>query len=338
MTYRDEFSEPQRGGILGILDAIGPKAGFFAVLIALSFLIGVVWNLYSADGDGGTGADVPIIRADNKPFKAVPDDPGGEKIAHRDSTIFSTLRSENAENSGRVENLFADEENEEPMHRSQLFAGLNAEKEVELSDIQEQNIVPSDDDLDKSLEEDVEQVIEEETIEEKAEAQENSEIDAEAEEIVQEALNALPTISVKPTVKPTPKPQAVKKSVQKTPVKTSQKVQPIVPPSEKIEANLDSVLSNATDNKQVNASPSTGNYYVQLGSVRSASTANSEWRNIQSKHSVLAGMSHRVETADLGAKGVFYRIQAGPVTKARADAICREIKKKTPSGCLVKKK
>ncbi len=328
MNYRDEFSDPQRSGILGILDAIGPKAGFFAVLIALSFLVGVVWNLYSSDG-GTKGTDVPIIRADNKPFKAIPDDPGGEEISHRDSTVFSTLRGGRGENVERIENLFDDEEGEEPLPRSQLFSGLNTEEDTaSIEELSEE----------APIEEKLETVVAEEPKEEKPV------IDEEAEEIVQEALNALPTISVKPETKPIvakPKPVEVKKA----PVKAPAKVAPVkIPaPSEKIIADLNSVVEKAADNVPAKLSPtpmtsSAGDYYIQVGSVRGATNANGEWIKIQGKHSVLAGMSHRVEAVDLGSKGVFHRIQAGPVSKERADAICREIKKKTPGGCLVKKK
>ena len=58
------------------------------------------------------------------------------------------------------------------------------------------------------------------------------------------------------------------------------------------------------------------------------------YKDLQKKYPALANMEYRVETADLGAKGIFYRIQAGPVAKADADKACAAIK--SASGtCLI---
>ncbi|MCI5060745.1 MAG: hypothetical protein MRY79_06715, partial [Alphaproteobacteria bacterium] len=124
MTYRDEFDDPPREG--GFLGNIGPRAVFFILLIALSFMVGVVWKLYLSKGaQQSAGEMIPVIRADKKDFKAVPQDPGGMEIAHRDSTIFDVFKGEKKQEKVRIENLFAEDENEEPLPRSQLFSGLN---------------------------------------------------------------------------------------------------------------------------------------------------------------------------------------------------------------------
>jgi len=327
--------------------------------------VGVVWNLYSSDKDGVSSADVPIIRADNKPFKAIPDDPGGEEISHRDSTVFSTLRGERGENADRIENLFDDEGDEEPLPRSQLFAGLNTEEDTNaIEALSDASAEPSP--LDQPLNSGEQEVKAAEVVvetpqaetpeeapkvevkeEPKVEPKEEPVVDAEVEEVVQEALNALPTISVKPRVKPVPKEvtkAVVKQTPVKAPVQEPVKAKPIaVPAPKKIVADLNSVVADAANNVPTKLATTSlksavGGYFIQVGSVRGAAQANSEWVKIQSQHGVLAGMSHRVEAVDLGSKGVFHRIQAGPVSKERADAICGEIKKKTPGGCLVKKK
>jgi hypothetical protein len=79
-----------------------------------------------------------------------------------------------------------------------------------------------------------------------------------------------------------------------------------------------------------------GRYYVQLASVDSASGAAQEWaRLVDAFPAQLAGAPHRVERADLGARGVFHRLQAGPFDEARARALCEAIKAQRPGGCLV---
>jgi hypothetical protein len=65
---------------------------------------------------------------------------------------------------------------------------------------------------------------------------------------------------------------------------------------------------------------------LQLGSLHSDADAHNEWKRLQHKFQpILAGLSPIVVRADLGEKGVFYRLQAGPVDEARAHAICIEL-------------
>ena len=78
------------------------------------------------------------------------------------------------------------------------------------------------------------------------------------------------------------------------------------------------------------------NAYVQLGSVRSADGGEAEWAKLQAQFSSeLKTAPHRVSRVDLGEKGTFYRIQAGPFTAAQASAICDSIKAQKPGGCLI---
>ena len=78
------------------------------------------------------------------------------------------------------------------------------------------------------------------------------------------------------------------------------------------------------------------NYQVQLAAVRSTATAQSEWQRMQKKFPAqLDGLQLNVVKADLGKKGVFYRLRAGPVADANAaKAICDALKAKK-AGCLV---
>jgi hypothetical protein len=80
-----------------------------------------------------------------------------------------------------------------------------------------------------------------------------------------------------------------------------------------------------------------GTHFVQLASVKDEAAAKAEWKKMQAAHSVLAPLPLHIERADLGAKGVFYRIQGGPVIEAEAKQICQAIQSKKPGGCLVVK-
>ena len=160
MTYQNEFDELPDDK-QGFLANIGPKAAFFIVLIALSFMIGVVWKLYVGANSRDAGQNVPIVRADDTPYKIIPDDPGGMEIPNKDSTLFSSLQGDD-EDERQVENLLADDENEEPMPRSQLFAGLNTEATPDLHAEAQQT--PLDEPLDSDEERILEQAKEAEAI------------------------------------------------------------------------------------------------------------------------------------------------------------------------------
>lgn len=81
-----------------------------------------------------------------------------------------------------------------------------------------------------------------------------------------------------------------------------------------------------------------GSWQIQLISSPNKSAMEKAWLDLNKKYSVLKGLPHEVESADLGSKGTFYRLKAGAFKdRADADKLCNSIK--TAGGsCLVKKK
>jgi len=79
-----------------------------------------------------------------------------------------------------------------------------------------------------------------------------------------------------------------------------------------------------------------GGIRLQLGSVRSADAARHEWERIQRKNTDLLGnLSATPIRADLGDKGIYYRIQTEPVAdSATAERICGELKQRS-IGCII---
>lgn len=67
-----------------------------------------------------------------------------------------------------------------------------------------------------------------------------------------------------------------------------------------------------------------GSYRLQLGAFRAPEAAARAWEALQSRHaSLVSSLSHEVETADLGSRGTFYRLQAGAFeSAAEARARC----------------
>jgi len=79
-----------------------------------------------------------------------------------------------------------------------------------------------------------------------------------------------------------------------------------------------------------------GDYFVQLASVKSDPGAHKEWARLQKSHSELFDdLPLDVQRADLGDRGIFYRIRIGPFpNRATAQDMCAQIKAAKLS-CLV---
>ena len=372
MTYKDEFEEPPRGH--GLLSNIGPKAAFFIVLIALSFMIGVVWKLYAGGGNGADGQNVPIVRAEQSPYKVIPDDPGGMEIPNKDSTLFGS------NSDSKVENLLAKDDNEEPLPRSQLFAGLNTDSTDNGNSQSSPNLqaeaqaTPLDQPLDQDQERIVEQAKEAEAVVENfiqngVEALNPSEDDETINVVVEDPTpaKAAPVAVKKAPVKapakvevtvPSVTPEVVKDVVTEkqisleSPTPSAEEKINIIRQEEKLKLDLlpeksAPVVTSAPTIQKVEpavkatAAPTplmAGDYYVQVVSVKDRSRAEGEWNRLKKKYAALSGYSYRIQSADLGERGTYYRVQAGPVSKSQATETCNAIKRVDKNGCLVKKK
>lgn len=88
--------------------------------------------------------------------------------------------------------------------------------------------------------------------------------------------------------------------------------------------------------KVVEAKPAAGGkMMVQLGAYRSQSEANAGWEKISKKYDdLLSGYSHRVVRADLGAKGIYYRLRVpGFSSMDSARSFCKKLSAKG-QACL----
>lgn len=286
----DDFDEEGGDGFFDqILTIVSHKKREFAIVsvAAAVVLLGlVVWGSYPDGEEVVAGESVPIVRAAAGDYKTTPENPGGMEIPYRDSTVFSA-----AESNDGPENILMDETSEQPMPKSELFAGLNTQEAQA-------------------------------PVDEMAAAEEFAKVEAveppSNEQLVSEAIG----------VPPQPKAEPVEEKVAVvTPAPEPAKPEPVkeVVPEAKIES-----AAGTTAAKTVAA----GGYYIQLASVKDTSGAASEYKKLQAKYSGLSGIDYRTQKADL-AKGTFYRIQAGPMSKDDATRICNQIKQADKNGCLV---
>src|SRR6185437_15538185 len=106
---------------------------------------------------------------------------------------------------------------------------------------------------------------------------------------------------------------------------------PVAPPAVKLTGGPKPTAAQATAPRGMPAQA--GAARIQLGAVRSEEAARHEWDRIRRANSDLLGsLSATPARADLGEKGVYYRIQTGPI--ADADRICGELKRRNV-GCII---
>lgn len=76
-----------------------------------------------------------------------------------------------------------------------------------------------------------------------------------------------------------------------------------------------------------NMSGPTGGWRVQIASVKSEDVAKSTWARLQSAHGdVLSSLRMQAVRVDLGDKGTWYRVQAGPLDEKQAHSVCANLK------------
>ncbi len=233
--------------------------GLLTIVTVLAFA-GILWYAYPQGQEKYTDMDIPTVAAGKDIYKFKPDDPGGMKIPHQDSTIFDPLEKRAA----TVEKLLPPVE--QPVDKDEaLQAGVALESAVPKLNL-----------------------------------------DLQMKEV---ATGTEKIVSTKEPVKTVPVPSA--KPVSKPVVQQAPAVKPVA---------------------------AKGNLYIQLGSYRSVTDAKGDWAMLQKKYAgFLSGLSMRTQRVDLGAKGVWYRLQAGTVSEARAAEICADLKKSNPGGCFIAK-
>jgi len=78
-----------------------------------------------------------------------------------------------------------------------------------------------------------------------------------------------------------------------------------------------------------------GGWRVQIASVKSEDIAKSTWARLQAAHGdVLGSLRMQPTKVDLGDKGVWYRVQAGPLDEKQAQTVCGTLKSRK-ADCVV---
>jgi hypothetical protein len=127
-------------------------------------------------------------------------------------------------------------------------------------------------------------------------------------------------------------PQAQTAAVQTGPAPAPSRVAAI-PPQPEAKIKPAAPATDAAAAKPANRSQ----YVVQVGSKQNQTDALATFADMQQKYpTLLANYRPMVQKADLGAKGVWYRLRIGPIAdKGAATKLCSQLKSQGLSDCLV---
>ncbi len=303
-----------RGKILGGLVAVAAIAGF----------VGIAW--YATDqGQKNPSVVVPMIRADTSPVKVLPEKPGGMKVPNRDKLIFMQI-TPGQKKTNAIRLLPPPEK---PMAKPKASPKKKAPLKKFAAKKPTRNSVKA------------------------------PPMEAKPPKSAAVVSPTIPPPALKPAPKPAPKPAspAVAPKPVASPAKTIAKVSPklselapraLKPASKAAKPTLKPVSKpkpapkvekaakiNVARKKEPTVSKVRA-YRVQLGAVKSKTGAEKEALRLTGRHkSVLGGLKVKSVRADLGKRGIYYRLQAGPLAdRAKAAALCTKFKARK-QGCFV---
>lgn len=282
--YADPHAEeeaPRSGRLLRIGGA----------LLVMGVFAGGLWFAYTqgmhhAGGSLNGIAEAPLIRADTRPFKVKPENPGGMQIPDRDMLIYGQQHPE-------VEHLLPPPE--QPMARPEPPPPAPPASPPQAQTAV--SVPPEPASLDA----------------------------ASAQAASPSVAQAVPpaTGSPPPVAAPLPRPEV------RRPVRAMTSPEPDLI-GERIEQLA---LAGANPQKAApirDTAEKTGGLRLQLGAVRSASEARGIWERLKrTNHDLLGNLSAVAIRADIADRGVYYRIQAGPISDpSTAERVCGELRQR----------
>lgn len=315
-----------------------PLFATIALLLTGAAFAGIIVASYP--GNPRDEIDVPVIHADNGDVRFAPTGQESEN-AQDSSTVFSSIRDNDLEEKPPAEDMLADEK---PMDTLESFA-----RETFQDDNQSDK--PEETASAREITESVETpdvTASEETPEQEPVAAPEP---AKTAQLEQEAAEAPPPVkdavaaagsgsaAIQHPPGSSPETLAFVRSVLNEKDQKAGSDEPGVVESVNTQADITQPPASRIEPAAGAATPAVsvkpGNYFAQLGSVKDESGAAAEWKRMQKTFASLSGLQYRVQRADLGAKGVFYRIQAGPMSKDNASTVCSAIKAQKPGGCII---
>jgi hypothetical protein len=274
--------------------------------VAIVGFAGAVWYAYSTGVREGSEFAAPTLKPDG-PSKVAPKNPGGQQIANQDKLVYGKI--DKSGETRKVERLLPPPENPlpAPIAKKTPPPPLPAPK-LEVPKTPPTSELPATPKATAPPAPPAPQI-------------NSGQPKAEKPSDKTSAASKLATIT----------PSAGQKAAKQSP---SPKPGPAAPkPAQQVATKAAAPLR--APKAAAKPDPATG-YRIQIGSLRSEEAAKKAWESHLKKHGpVLSKLTLLVKRAELGKKGVYFRVQAGPLeNKEAAKRICDELKRKK-IGCFV---
>ena len=276
--------------------------------IALSAVVG--WFALSPRYDTDAAAELPVIRRPQTAIKVQPAEPGGMEILNQDKSVYDIIEKKD-NTAPRVENLLPPPE--EPKVQA-------LEQEIEKTQAAAEAIVAANTETPKDTV----------TVAKAADPV------AVKEPEVQEKTVSL-TEAVKQEAKTVTaaqdQPKEAPKEATPEPKRKAVNIKIDAPKAEPVKEEAPKQVAQSTSSEAPK-----GSWQIQLMSSPNLNSVKNSWTQMTKKYPFLKELPHEIENADLGSKGMFYRLKTGAFkTRAEADKICGDIKA-LGGSCIVKKK
>ncbi len=111
-------------------------------------------------------------------------------------------------------------------------------------------------------------------------------------------------------------------------------------PKEEIKKEVNKVVEEVKEPvKAVEKEAPKGAWQIQLIASKNKDTIEKTWNNLAAKYALLKTYSHEIQSDNLGAQGMIYKLRAGSfATKEQAQAACATLKAKGLTDCIAKER
>jgi hypothetical protein len=326
--YADEYADDGE-----VETRRGPRAIVVvgALIAAIGLGGGLAYGYKSLTGGGSSGGKLPILRADGAPSKALPADPGGKQVAHTDKKFLNRLTEDRSSARPVPVSILP------PPASEREAGGDGGTRRVPTLVVNRDGSLAPTSSVPSPAPPPVNRV--------PGMVIEGLAPRPPQQQPLREAQRPQPPPlreTVSDETKPEPTPRRVASAqpvVTADPPATIASIQPRAEPeSKRRPPAVRQAARTTSDAAAPAAAPSvTSGYVAVLSSRKSHMDALKSFADIQQKHSsVLQGRTPDVREANLGEKGIWYRVVVGPPgSKEAANGVCNQLKAQGYTGCWI---
>jgi hypothetical protein len=340
-----------------LVDRVERMLPAVVVVSALTGFSVLAWYAYTTSTQSAQEEDLLIVEAEKTPLKEKPLDPGGMKFPNQDKTIFETFAN-GSQQTPKVERVLPTPEEPLPKNidTSETQTWINERLHKNIDSVRADAALPDDSGTREQVigyEGDgaVAKLSSSASMEDEALSVSEQQVAEKLKKAAEDAMKSKDIVSFKQVAESAgvavAKPVHVEEPAPVEKPAPAEEPAPVQKPAtvaEKVDLEVDADVKPGAPvelltpvQKTAPAPTATGAFRVQLGAFQSEKEARGELLRIRKKFAVVAPYSEQIVRADLGAKGVFYRLRlTGMASAAAAKSLCAKLSAQG-QPCLVPK-